>query len=126
MNGATSNSGAQTVAGNVDLLPPSFRLQIAKRSAKLSDAVRAEFAQVARLLTGVDAKSATCTAYTDKGKGDKALTKAQAKAACHTLKNDGFAGSVQSVGMGSSNPIAQNNNPQGRAKNRRLIITFTV
>ena len=120
VNGNTSRSGAQTVSGNVHLLAgPSITLSLDKRSSKLSKGILGELSQVAKLLSG--ARSITCTAYSDKGKGDASLTLAQAKAACTALTKDGFKGKVKAVGKGHSNAIA----PVHSKKNRRLIITFS-
>jgi CSLREA domain-containing protein len=120
VNGSTSRSGTQTVSGNVHLLAgPSITLSLGKRSRKLSKGVLGELSQVAKLLSG--ARSITCTAYSDKGKGDASLTLAQAKAACSALTKDGFKGKVKAVGKGHSNAIA----PVHSKKNRRLVITFS-
>jgi hypothetical protein len=69
-------------------------------------ALAAERRQVASLLTG--AKSATCTAYSDRG---KAVSAAEAKAACAALKKDGFNGKLKAVAAGHKAP-------------NRLVITF--
>ncbi len=122
--GSTSQSGSQTVTGHVNLLAvPSITLPIGKRSPKLAKGLLGQLDHVAKLLAG--AKSITCTAYSDKGKGDVSLTSSQAKAACTTLVNDGFKGKVKSVGKGHSNPVASNRSGRGRTENRRLVITFS-
>ena len=64
--------------------------------------------------------------YSDRGKGDKALTRTRAAAACHQLVKDGFKGKVKSVGEGHADPIAANGSEKGRAENRRLVITFRI
>lgn len=121
---STSRSGSQTITGNVHLLGgPSITLPLAKRSSKLPKQVRNELGQVAKLLSG--AKSITCTAYSDKGKGDVSLTKSEAKAACTLLVKDGFKGKVKSVGKGHAHPVAPNGSTKSPV-NRRLVITFSL
>jgi len=117
---STTASGSQTINGKVHFLPgPSITLPIANRSDKLSQSTLSLLDQVAKLLAS--AKSITCTAYSDKGKNDLALTKAQAKAACDRLVKDGFKGKVTSVGKGHADLIA----PPSSPRNRRLVITFS-
>jgi hypothetical protein len=122
--GATSASGEQAVSGKVLLLHPFVRLHISKRSTHLSKGLLRQIAKAEQIFTLADAKSATCTAYSDKGTGDKPLTQAQAKAACDALTKDGFTGPVKSVGKGQAHPIAPNNTKKGRSLNRRLVILF--
>jgi hypothetical protein len=115
----TTRSGSQTIRGSVHLLAqPSFTVALKKRSSKLAGSVRADLAQIAQLISG--ARSATCTAYSDKGKHDVSLTKAQAKAACTQLHRDGFSGQLRSVGKGHSHLIAAAKS----SKNRRLVVSF--
>ncbi len=121
----TNAVGSQTVIGKVRLLAgPAITLPIGVRSTKLPAKLTGELDQVAHLLTG--ASTITCSAYSDRGQGDKALTRAQALAACKQLLKDGFKGKVKSVGEGHSDPIASNGSANGRAKNRRLVITFKL
>jgi hypothetical protein len=116
---STSRSGSQTVKGNVHLLAqPSFTVPLQKRSSKLAGSVLANLREIAQLITG--ARSATCTAYSDRGRRDVSLTSAQAKAACAALKKDGFKGKLKSVGKGHAHLIASPHS----SKNRRLIISF--
>jgi hypothetical protein len=122
--GSDSASGTPSVTGNVHLLTgPQFTLPIAKRSKKLSKGVNGELKQIAKLIAG--AKTVTCTAYSDKGKHDKSLTKSQAKAACARLTKDGLKGKKRVVGRGHAKPVASNKTAKDRAKNRRLVISFT-
>jgi hypothetical protein len=119
--GVTSTSGSETVSGTVQLIGgPSITLQIGTRSKKLPKALTGQLGQVAKLLAG--ATSVTCTAYTNpgphKGKGDKSLTKTQAKEACTDLVKDGFKGKVSSAGKGHSKPVRSSKSDQ------RLVITF--
>jgi hypothetical protein len=112
------NGGSQSITGNVHLLAgPSFTLPTGKTdSPKLSKSVQSELKQVAQLLKGAGAKSASCTAFTKKGphkgKHDKSATKAQAKLACSDLAKGGFKGKTSSSGKGHA--IAAN----------QLVISF--
>jgi hypothetical protein len=114
------NGGPQTAGGFVHLLAgPLFKLPTGKTDAKtVSKSVQGELKQVAALLTGAGAKSATCTADTKKGrhkgKNDKRATKAEAKAACSALGKDGFKGKTSSSGKGHSTAANQ------------LVISFTL
>jgi hypothetical protein len=123
--GATSASGGQEISGDVRLLHPFVRLQLGKRSMTLPHGVLRQIAKAEPIFVRAGAKSATCTAYSDRGTGDKPLTKAEAKAACDALVKDGFTGPVRSVGKGRAHPLAPNNTTKGRALNRRLVITFS-
>jgi hypothetical protein len=122
---STSGAGSQTVLGNIRLLAgPSMTIDTGSRSTKFSKGVSGGLRQVAQILA--DAKSITCTAYTDTGSGDKSLTKTQAKNACAALKKDGFKGKLKSVGKGDSDPVASNSSSKGRKENRRIVFTFTL
>jgi hypothetical protein len=102
-----SATGSPSAMGSFRLLAqPSITLPLAKRSKQLSKRVAGELRQVASLLRG--AKSATCTAYSDRGKKVGAV---EAKAACAALKKDGFKGKSKAVGAGHKAP-------------NRLVITF--
>jgi outer membrane protein OmpA-like peptidoglycan-associated protein len=122
---ATDATSALTQKGTVHLLAgPSVTLGLGKRSKKLPKTVTKELDQLAKLIAG--AKTVTCTGYSDKGKGDVALTKSQAKAACSRLVKDGVKGKVTSTGKGHAKPVASNKTKKGRALNRRIIIKFTL
>jgi hypothetical protein len=129
-------NGAQ-VTGTVHFLGgPSITLPIVGRSKTLSNSLKGRLGQAASLLTGV--RTVTCTAYTDKTPtrfvirhhkrvalpGDSALTTAQAKAACNTLKSKGLRATFRSVGGEHSHEVASDRTARGRAANRRLVITF--
>jgi hypothetical protein len=114
----SGNGGAQTTGGNIHLLVgPEFTLPLGKSSAKLSKSVQSELKQAGGLLKGAGAKSVTCTAYTKKGphkgKKDKKVTAAEAKAACSYVAKGGFKGKTKSVGKGHT--IAAN----------QVVISFT-
>jgi hypothetical protein len=123
--GATGTTEALTEKGAVHLLAgPSVTLGLGNRKAKLAGTVNKRVDQLAKLIP--DAKTVTCTAYSDKGKGDVTLTKKQAKAACDRLVKDGIKATVKSSGKGHAKPVASNRTKKGRALNRRIVITFTL
>lgn len=118
-----SASGSPAATGTVHLLGgTSITLPTGARSTKLSSSLLKQLDQVAALLKG--AKSITCTAYTDTGKGDVALTRSQAKAACARLVKSGVKGKITSTGKGHAKSVASNRTRKGRVANRRVVITF--
>jgi hypothetical protein len=122
---ATDSSNALTAKGVVHLLSgPSVTLGLGKRATKLPKTVNKRIDELAKLIP--DAKTVTCTAFSDKGKGDVTLTKKQATAACKRLVKDGVKGKVTSTGKGHAKPVASNKTKKGRALNRRLVIKFTL
>jgi hypothetical protein len=122
---ATDATSALTTTGKVHLLAgSSLTLPLGKRSPSLSSAVNKQLDQLAKLIP--DAKTVSCTAYSDRGKADVTLTKKQAKAACARLVKHGVKGKVTSTGKGHAKPIASNRTASGRKTNRRVIIRFTL
>ncbi|MCP9446919.1 MAG: OmpA family protein [Nitrospira sp.] len=53
---------------------------------------------------------------------NKELSDARARNAVEALQKGGFSGAVSAEGHGDGNPIATNDTPEGRAKNRRLEV----
>lgn len=53
---------------------------------------------------------------------NKELSDARANSAAEALKDGGVSSNLSSAGHGDSNPIASNNTPAGRAKNRRVEV----
>ena len=122
----TSTTSALTAKGVVRLLAgPNVTLGLGKRRAKLPSTVNRRLDQLAKLIP--DAKTVSCTAFSDKRrKGDVALTKKQAKAACDRLKKDGIKAKITFSGKGHTKPAASNKTKRGRALNRRIVIKFTL
>jgi hypothetical protein len=102
------------------LAGPFFTLRTGSRSRRLSAHVRSELGVVASLLKGV--KTMTCKAFTNKGKHDVAVTRAQARAACTRLRRDGVKARYTSAGMGHSRPSTQTTIDPSR---RLLVIRFS-
>ncbi len=120
---STSAAGSPVMGGTARLLTgPSITLPVGWRSSQLSGALRSELTQVARLIRG--ASRVTVSGYSDTGKGDLALTRAEARAAGKVLVRNGLKGRVRSIGRGHSTPIASNRTRRGRAGHNRLVITF--
>jgi hypothetical protein len=129
VNGTATAVGSDSVAngspkatGKVHLLDSPITFQIGGRSKSLSKGLLGSLDKLAKLLTG--AKTVTCTAYTNKGKQDNAITKAQASKACSKLKAGGVKGKTHAVGAGHSKRVASNKTAKGRRANRRLVISF--
>ncbi|MBI3213357.1 MAG: OmpA family protein [Mycobacterium sp.] len=89
-----------------------------------------------QLLTGVADKIKACpeakiavSGYTDNSGSDAInlpLSQNRAKAVAGFLVSQGIpAGNVTSQGFGSANPVAGNDTPEGRIKNRRVEITVS-
>ena len=119
--GGADNS--QTAGGMVHLLhSPYFNLATRTRSPTLSKPLLRQLERIAGLIP--DARSVTCTAWTDRGRRDRALTTTQAEAACSALAGYGLNAKLKSVGRGHSNPVAPYGSPGSRRANRRLRISF--
>jgi CSLREA domain-containing protein len=123
---ATGTTSVLRANGVVHPLPSqSVTLGLGTRHAKLAGTVNKRLDKLARLIP--NAKTVTCTAYSDKRKtGDVTLTRKQAKAACARLVKDGVKGKVTSTGKGHAKPVAPNKTKHGRALNRRIVIKFTL
>jgi len=71
----------------------------------------------------------TLTGYTDMGLTDadrQALGLARAKSAASVLTQNGVSsGRVATKSGGGNDPVASNDNAQGRALNRRVSVTMT-
>jgi outer membrane protein OmpA-like peptidoglycan-associated protein len=106
------------------LAGPSVTLGVGKRSTKLPKTLTKRIDDLAKRI--LDAKTVTCTAFSDKGTGDLALTKKQAKAACARLVKDGVKAKVTTSGKGHAKPVASNKTKRGRALNRRIVVKFTL
>jgi hypothetical protein len=122
--GDPSSPGQRDIFGNAHLLAlPKITLPLHKRTATLSAHQKRDYKTVARLLAG--AKSVTCTAFSDKGKGDVSLTRSQAKAVCAQLKKDGLKGKTRFVGRGHAKLLFPSANQKARLADRRVVITFS-
>ncbi|HWS54226.1 MAG TPA: OmpA family protein, partial [Pyrinomonadaceae bacterium] len=117
----------ETVSGLVLVLPDS--LWSGARAAELTP--RAEAATVeplAALLANNPDFGVRIEAYAD-SRGDESalqkLTQDRAEALAGRLVSAGVDGArIQASGMGASNPVAANNTPAGRQRNRRIELTL--
>jgi outer membrane protein OmpA-like peptidoglycan-associated protein len=98
----------------------------ATASADISAAAYPALTSVATVLTKSPDTTITVSGYTDSvGSADTnmQLSKKRADSVASYLASKGVAMQrIQSVGFGSSNPIASNDNEQGRSQNRRVEI----
>jgi len=121
-------SSPVSVSGSVHLLAnPWFVLPVRGRSTRLSPALLSQIDQAGALING--AAKITCTAHTDRaGSADaaRALTAAQAKAACARLAADGLTADFSSVGAGFARPVRAGTGATARRANRRLVIRFSL
>jgi outer membrane protein OmpA-like peptidoglycan-associated protein len=102
--------------------------------ASLTPKARSRLAEVVSRVRAAKPKRATVEGYTD-SKGSDAyndrlsLRRAQAVARALEQRLGGDAPSLRTVGRGEEDPVAENevdgeDNPRGRAKNRRVTVSF--
>jgi outer membrane protein OmpA-like peptidoglycan-associated protein len=98
----------------------------ATASSDVSPAAYPALTSVAAVLTKSPNTTITVAGYTDSvGSADAnlALSKKRADSVASYLVSKGVAAQrIQSVGFGNSNPVASNDNEQGRSQNRRVEI----
>lgn len=88
--------------------------------------------RVGGVLKGFPEKQVHVAGYTDnvpikgalkkKFPSNKELSDARAESAAHALRDGGVTGNLSAAGHGEANPVASNNTPEGRAKNRRVEV----
>jgi outer membrane protein OmpA-like peptidoglycan-associated protein len=102
----------------------------APRAATLVSAAAARLEPLAALIASNPDYQVIIETYTD-SKGDEVslqqLTQERARQLSDRFQTAGVdASRLQANGMGAANPLANNATPNGRARNRRTEITFTV
>lgn len=96
----------------------------------LKPAARTNLAQMAAIMKKYPENVLTVKGYTDNTGSaslNKDLSARRAQAVKYELTNGGIPeNTVSIVGMGPENPVAENDTPENRAKNRRVEIEITV
>jgi OOP family OmpA-OmpF porin len=104
-------------------------LNFKTNSAELSEADKVDLDRVATNLTALGFVSGTIVGHTDNVGSDaynQALSERRAKAAAAYLESKGIgSGRIVATGAGESQPIADNATPEGRAQNRRVVLSRT-
>jgi hypothetical protein len=103
-------------------------IPVAGRPRALSPSARLLLGRLVRTVGG-QVRTIRCTADTDRSgdaRDDRALTIAQARAACAYLRSRGVRAKQTSEGRGSTRPRASDRTARGRALNRRLTIRVTL
>ena len=102
----------------------------ATSSAELTDASRQTLTDLNRVLKKYPKNRIVVQGYTDSTGGDAInipLSQQRAKAVYDYLLGTGLKTlSISYVGYGSSNPIASNSTAEGRAQNRRVVLSITA
>ena len=127
-------------SGNVSVHQSGDQLMINLASSLLFDSgqdqLKAGGADALKRVGGVLAdfpeKSVHVAGYTDnvaikgsllkKFPSNKELSDARAESAAQALRGGGVSSNLSAAGHGDSNPVASNNTPAGRAKNRRVEV----
>jgi outer membrane protein OmpA-like peptidoglycan-associated protein len=104
-------------------------VQFALNSAELTAAGKATLDEMADNLARLKFISGTVTGHTDSS-GEAAynqkLSERRAKTVAGYLEGKGIAaGRLEASGAGESQPIADNATSEGRAKNRRVVLSRT-
>jgi hypothetical protein len=124
----TTPDGRTLVARSPTTLLASDRIVVlVDRSARLGADARRQIAALAEVYA--NARAVTCTAYTDRRHGVSAaraaaLTRAQARAACALVARMAPKAKTTLRGQGRRSPVAANRTAAGRARNRRVVLTF--
>jgi OmpA-OmpF porin, OOP family len=104
-------------------------LNFKSNSDQLSEADKVDLDRVATNLTNLGFVSGTIVGHTDSVGGDafnQALSERRAKAAASYLESKGIAaGRIVASGAGESQPVGDNATDEGRAQNRRVVLSRT-
>jgi outer membrane protein len=105
------------------------QVQFAVDSAELTAAGRATLDEMAEELQQLNFIAGTVVGHTDSSGSEaynQALSERRAQTVASYLQAQGVArGRLQARGAGESQPIADNETPEGRALNRRVVLTRT-
>jgi len=98
-------------------------------SATVTPTAQAQIAQFAGIMAQYPNDRLTIKGYTDSQGSttwNNTLSAKRAQAVRNILANGGVTGSVQTLGLGSALPLADNSTTAGRAQNRRVEIEILV
>lgn len=129
-------------AARIEQLPHLVRLTLSdvlftQDSAQPSDAGKAMLAKLGPALSGLKGRQVVVKSFTDsvsagieppaRFPSTVPLTQARAAAVAALLQQQGVAATlVYTSGLGDSHIVASNDTPQGRAKNRRVVIDIVA
>jgi outer membrane protein OmpA-like peptidoglycan-associated protein len=97
---------------------------------ELSPEGRAAVADVAQSLTAVGIERVMVEGHTDNvgtARHNEVLSLRRAESVAQQLVNGGLnEGAIERRGLGFAKPVADNTTPEGRAQNRRVVVTVRV
>ncbi|MEK6627836.1 MAG: OmpA family protein [Bdellovibrionota bacterium] len=118
----------RTEQGLVSKLKSDILFETGK--SDLKDQAKTDLAQMATIMKKYPENVLTIKGYTDNtgsAKINETLSEKRAQAVKSLLVDNGIPATVVStVGLGPSNPVADNSSPTGRKQNRRVEIEVTV
>lgn len=123
-----SKAAMDQVADAIKAAPLVMYFDYAETSVTLSEKQRLLIGDMSRYLDKVDGATITIEGHTDSQGTDATnnrLGLERADFAKEYLKNNGISGAkIKTVSKGERNPIASNDTEEGRAKNRRAVVTI--
>lgn len=125
---ASSMTEINKIASMIKAEPLVLYFDNAAASVSLTEEQRLKLGDISRYLDKVDDATITIVGHTD-GNGSNTtndrLGLDRADFAREYLKNNGISGSkIKTVSKGKREPIASNTTEEGRAKNRRVVVTI--
>ena len=118
---------AQAIIDNIKEQPIVLHFDSGKSSIELNQSQREKYLSMVRALDKVDNVSILVEGHTDntgEAEGNLVLGKKRADFIKDYLVSNGIAPiRIQTISKGQHEPIASNDTPQGRAQNRRIVIT---
>jgi outer membrane protein OmpA-like peptidoglycan-associated protein len=108
--------------------PLVLYFETAQSEISLTTAERQKVSDIVRYLGHVDSGTINITGYTDNaGKKEANIQLGQARAdfaKSYFMKNGIDGTKINTSSKGESDPVADNNTPEGKSKNRRTIVTI--
>jgi len=119
-----------TPAADAWELKLGVKLLFASNVDEVSDDGRAALAEVARTLSSVGVERVIVEGHTDNvgsARLNEALSLRRAESVAQQLALSGMKGAgIERRGLGFDKPIADNTSSEGRAQNRRVVVTVRV